>query len=299
MVRPTHFGYNTATAQSNAFQHKTNLSPAIIHEKVLGEFDRFVHTLEDKGIAVLVMDSSEKPLKPDAVFPNNWISLHHDGTMCLYPMLTKNRQQEREPHIIKTLENRFAVNTVNDFSRQEEKGRIVEGTGSIIFDHPNKIAYACLSERTELSLFKEICEKLNYHPICFTATDRNKHPIYHTNVMMALGEAYALICLDSIVDETERAQVVNALKSTHHEIIAINHQQMESFAGNALELINPKGERFLALSKTAFEALTADQKATISATTELLPIDVSTIERIGGGSVRCMIAEIFTPKKNE
>ncbi|MGB1448253.1 MAG: citrulline utilization hydrolase CtlX [Flavobacteriaceae bacterium] len=299
MVRPTHFTYNVETAVSNAFQQKTDLSDSEIQEKVTQEFDAFVRSLEENGITVEVMESSKHPIKPDAVFPNNWISLHQDGTLCLYPMLTKNRQKEREEHIITALKHRFDVKKVIDFTPEEAKGRIVEGTGSIIFDHPNKIAYACLSERTENSLFKEICEKLDYRPLAFTALDANKHPIYHTNVMMAIGEAYAIVCLESIVNLREREMLINSFASTGHRLISISLAQMNAFAGNALELINPAGKRFLALSKTAFNALTKAQKEIITETAQLLPLDVTTIERIGGGSVRCMLAEIFTPRINE
>lgn len=299
MVRPSHFRYNTATAVSNAFQHPSILSQKEINQKVIEEFDQFVVTLRAKGIEVLVMESTQQPAKPDAVFPNNWISLHQDGNLCLYPMLTKNRQLEREAHIINHLKEKFDVRQIKDFSLNEKKGRIVEGTGSIIFDHPNKIAYACRSKRTDVSLFKDICDELGYLPIHFNAIDDNNQSIYHTNVMMALGEAYSLICLESIKDNAERERVVRSLKETDHIIIAISQKQMKAFAGNALEIINQEGKRFLALSKTAYTALEADQKEIITATAELLPLAVPTIEYIGGGSVRCMIAEVFTPRKNE
>lgn len=299
MVRPSHFGYNTATAASNVFQHTSNLSQKEISQKVMAEFDEFVASLRVKGINVLVMESTKEQTKPDAVFPNNWISLHQDGSLCLYPMLTQNRRLERENHIINHLKELFDVTQIKDFSPHEKTGRIVEGTGSIIFDHPNKIAYACRSERTEVSLFNEICEELGYLPIHFNAVDEHNQSIYHTNVMMAIGEAYALICLECIQDKAEKERVVRSLQETGHTIIAISSQQMKAFAGNALELTNQKGELFLVLSKTAYATLDATQKEIITATAELLPLAVPTIEHIGGGSVRCMIAEIFTPKKNE
>lgn len=299
MVRPTQFRYNAATATSNAFQQTTTLGQKEIGENAKKEFNEMVTTLKEKGIEVLVMDNTTQQVKPDAVFPNNWISLHQDGTLCLYPMLTKNRQLERETHIIEQLKEEFEVKLIKDFSHQETIGQIVEGTGSIIFDHPNKIAYACRSERTSASLFKEICQELGYSPFLFNAVDERNQSIYHTNVMLALGEAYALICLESIPDIKEKEEVVRSLQETGHEIIEISYQQMHAFAANALELINKKGQRFLALSSTAHTALNAAQKKVINTTAEIIPLAVPTIEQIGGGSVRCMIAEIFTPRKHE
>ena len=297
MVEPTHFGFNSQTALSNAFQQEIALSPSQIKEQALAEFNQFVAKLRAVGIAVYPFKNSSSEPLPDAVFPNNWISLHRDGTLVLYPMLTPNRSAERDPKILDFLQENFAVKELVDFTSAKDDGKIVEGTGSIVFDHIHRIAYACLSQRTHLGLFKEICHKLDYQPIAFTARDKNEKEIYHTNVMMAIGEAYALICLDSIVDRTEREQVKNSLEKTGHEIISITHDQMSAFAGNALELINQNGERFLALSQTAYDALTPTQIETIEQTAQLLPIAIPTIERIGGGSVRCMLAEIFTPKR--
>ena len=189
MVRPTQFRYNTATATSNAFQQTTTLGQKEISENAKKEFDKMVTSLKEKGIEVFVMDNTTQQVKPDAVFPNNWISLHQDGTLCLYPMLTKNRQLERETHMIEWLKEEFEVKLIKDFSHQETKGHIVEETGSIIFDHPNKITYACRSERTSASLFKEICKELGYSPLLFNAVDERNQSIYHTNVMLALWEA--------------------------------------------------------------------------------------------------------------
>jgi len=297
MVEPTHFGFNTQTALSNAFQQETTLTPSQIKDQALAEFNQFAVKLRRIGIAVYPFKNSSSKHLPDAVFPNNWISLHHDGTLVLYPMLTPNRSAERDPKILDFLQESFEVKQLVDFTSAKEKGKVVEGTGSIVFDHIHQIAYACLSQRTHLDLFKEICHKLDYQPIAFTARDKNEKEIYHTNVMMAIGEAYALICLDSIVDRTEREQVKNSLEKTGHEIISITHDQMSAFAGNALELINQNGERFLVLSQTAYNALTPKQIETIEQTAQPLPVAIPTIERVGGGSVRCMLAEIFTPKR--
>ena len=297
MVEPTHFGFNAQTALSNAFQQEITLSKNQIKEQALAEFNQFVAKLRAVGIAVYPVKNSSSNALPDAVFPNNWISLHRDGSLVLYPMLAPNRSAERDPKIIDFLQENFAVKQLIDFTPAKDDGKIVEGTGSIVFDHLHQIAYACLSQRTHLDLFKEVCYKLDYQPIAFTARDKNEKEIYHTNVMMAIGEAYALICLDSIIDRAEREQVKNSLEKTGHEIISITYDQMSAFAGNALELVNQNGERFLALSQTAYNALTPTQIETIELTAQPLPIAIPTIERIGGGSVRCMLAEIFTPKR--
>ena len=297
MVEPTYFGFNAQTARSNAFQQEITLSKNQIKEQALAEFNQFVAKLSAVGIAVYPFKNSSSNALPDAVFPNNWISLHRDGSLVLYPMLTPNRSAERDPKIIDFLQENFAVKQLIDFTPAKADGKIVEGTGSIVFDHLHQIAYACLSQRTHLDLFKEICHKLDYQPIAFTARDKNDKDIYHTNVMMAIGEAYALICLDSITDRAERERVKNSLEKTGHEIISITHDQMSAFAGNALELINHKGERFLALSQTAYNALTPTQIESIEQTAQPLPIAIPTIEHVGGGSVRCMLAEIFTPKR--
>ena len=279
------------------FSKKLLFLQARLKNKPLQSSTNLSQKLRAVGIAVYPFKNSSSEPLPDAVFPNNWISLHRDGTLVLYPMLTPNRSAERDPKILDFLQENFAVKQLIDFTSAKDDGKIVEGTGSIVFDHIHQIAYACLSQRTHLGLFKEICHKLDYQPIAFTARDKNEKEIYHTNVMMAIGEAYALICLDSIVDRTEREQVKNSLEKTGHEIISITHDQMSAFAGNALELINQNGERFLALSQTAYDALTPTQIETIEQTAQLLPIAIPTIERIGGGGVRCMLAEIFTPKR--
>lgn len=299
MVEPTHFGYNSQTAHSNAFQKTTPLAPEQIQEQAVAEFRNFVAQLKEVGIEVYVLKSSAKTALPDAVFPNNWISLHANGTLVLYPMLTENRRAERDPEIIAYLESKLAIQQIKDFTAAEDVNAIVEGTGSIVFDHIHKIAYACLSERTEQALFEEICRFLSYRAIAFTALDVAGKAIYHTNVMMSVAEDYALVCLESIPSQKERDLLKQTLTATKKEIISISLEQVNAFAGNALELRNLEGKRYLVVSRTAFNALTTRQKKIIERSAQLLPIDISTIETIGGGSVRCMLAEIFCPIKNE
>ena len=299
MVEPTHFGYNSQTAHSNAFQKSTSLAPEQIQEQALAEFRNFVAQLEEVGIEVYALKSSAKTPHPDAVFPNNWISLHANGTLVLYPMLTENRRAERDPEIIAYLESKLAIQQIKDFTASEDENVIVEGTGSIVFDHIHKIAYACLSERTNQVLFEEICRFLNYRAIAFTALDVAGKAIYHTNVMMSVAEDYALVCLESIPSQKEHDLLKQTLTATKKEIISISLEQVNAFAGNALELRNLEGKRYLVVSRTAFNALTTHQKKIIERSAQLLPIDISTIETIGGGSVRCMLAEIFCPIKNE
>ena len=298
MVQPTQFSYNPSTALTNAFQNKTALTNEEVQINALQEFDDFVRKLENEGVNIHVMKSSPGTLKNDAVFPNNWISVHQDGTLCLYPMLTENRRLEREQHIIDFIKRNFKIKRIHDFSKEEQKNRIVEGTGSIVFDHVNAIAYGCRSKRTDPSLFNEISETLGYRPHLFGAWDKNQQEIYHTNVMMSVCQKFVLVCLDSISIKEERDALIESFARTNHQLIDISFDQMNAFGGNALELVNHKQEPILAISSTAYGILTPDQKASISSFTKIVPIDIPTIEHIGGGSVRCMIAELFAEKND-
>lgn len=298
LVRPSNFVFNTETAASNAFQVKINDSRDSVQQKVLAEFEAFATTLKSKGVNVFVFDDTPQPQKPDAIFPNNWVTFHADGTVILYPMCATNRQYERRPDIIDKLKEKFDITEVIDLSHYEKEKKYLEGTGSIIFDHDNKIAYACLSPRTDKNLFIELCNLMHYQPVSFLAHDKAGKEIYHTNVMMCIGEKFAAVCLDSISDEKERNLVTESFKRTGHEIINISFDQMSNFAGNMLEIKTNKEKNILALSKSAFDALKADQKKEIEKYCELTPLSIKTIETIGGGSARCMIAEIFLkPKK--
>lgn len=297
LVKPARFGFNEQTAPSNAFQKNIHTSFSNIAEAIK-EFDRMQLQLSESGINTLVIEDSKDPIKPDAVFPNNWISLHKNGTIILYPMEAVNRRWERRPEIIDILKNSFEVNQVIDFSNPEEKGKYLEGTGSIVFDHQNNLAYAAISTRTDKQLFDELCALIKYKGISFHSFDANRKPIYHTNVMMCIGNKFSAICLETISDSAEKALVRKSLEDTNHEVIEITMDQMKKFAGNMLQLQNKEGKYILALSNSAYEALSNDQKNKINHYTEMLPLKIPTIETIGGGSVRCMIAENFLPEKS-
>lgn len=297
MVRPASFGFNEQTASSNPFQNESVVEAKQVQQLALTEFDAMVQTLRDNAIEVVVLEDATDPRKPDAIFPNNWLSLHEDGKLVLYPMLAPNRRLERRPEFVQILRDKFKVKDILDFSDRERKGQIVEGTGSLIFDHVNKIAYASRSERTHEPLVIEICKALNYVPIIFDAVDEAGKPIYHTNVLMCVGEKFAILCLDAIRKEEDQDLVLGSLASTGHKVIAISYTQLKAFAGNMLEVKSTKGEPFVLLSQTAFNSLLPGQIDAITQFTDLLPISIPTIESHGGGSVRCMVGGIHTPKK--
>lgn len=292
LVRPAAFSYNTETAASNAFQTIVDTDPKELQKKALEEFDAFVLQLRTVGVEVEVFEDSATPIKPDAVFPNNWISIHADGTIVLYPMCTPNRRLERKQEVLDWLEERKAFVTIIDYTRYEQEGRFLEGTGSIIFDHLNKIAYACLSPRTDQGLWEHLMEHLGYQAIAFNALDANNIAIYHTNVMMAIGEGFVVICLEAIKDVQEREKVLASFRSTGLEVVDISLEQVQQFAGNMLAL-STKEKQLLVLSQSAFDSLTKVQKQQLEKYAQLFPLSIPTIEQIGGGSARCMIAEVF------
>ena len=297
VVKPANFGYNVETAKSNAFQNPLIEDPNVIARDAILEFESFTKKLTDKGINVLVVEDTPIPIKPDAIFPNNWGSFHADRRVVLYPMLAKNRRPEKRKAILDTIQENFELREIIDLSYYEEKGVFLEGTGSIIFDHEYKIAYACLTPRTNKDLFNDTCKMLEYKPVHFTTFDKNGKEIYHTNVMMNIGNGYAVVCLESIANNSEKEMVVNSLKKSQKEIIDISYNQMASFCGNMIELDLPDKKNILAMSQTAYYSLTTAQKITLESYCELFPLQVDTIERIGGGSVRCMISEIFLPRR--
>lgn len=297
MVRPSAFGYNKETAISNTFQVHLQEKEKTIQQKVWAEFDAFVSSLTTKGIQVHVFNDTAIPPKPDAIFPNNWISLHANGTMILYPMLAPNRRHERKDDIIAFLKENYEVNKQLDLTLHEKDNRFLEGTGSIVFDHKHRIAYAALSPRTDKELFLSVCDYLKYKPICFHAFDKNGIAIYHTNVMMCIGTQFSVVCLNSIVNEIKRAELVSQLSETGHTIINISFEQMNHFAGNMLALQTLKNKEVLVLSQRAFDSLTTIQKKEIETHIDLLPVSIPTIETIGGGSARCMMTEVFLPRK--
>ena len=299
IVKPSRFGFNSETATTNAFQHKEKSLVNTAHRKALEEFNRFANTLREKEVNVTVFGDTEIPEKPDAVFPNNWITLHENGTAVLYPMQAANRRAERRPEILEALKEIFDLKQCIDLSDHENNNRFLEGTGSVVFDHIHRIAYACLSPRTDLSLFRLLCRKLEYKAVPFHAYGSNGQAVYHTNVMMAIGKKFATVCLDSIADDSERTGVCRQLQKSQRIILDISKSQMCSFAGNMLELENKQGDPLLVLSQTAYDCLNPNQTTLLASCCELVPIAVPTIEAIGGGSVRCMIAEIFLPEKRQ
>ncbi|MGL4362727.1 MAG: citrulline utilization hydrolase CtlX [Cellulosilyticaceae bacterium] len=297
MVRPASFGFNAQTAESNAFQQKPTQAAEEIQAKAVTEFDDFVAQLRALRIDVTVAQDSAEPTKPDAIFPNNWVSFHPDGQVFLFPMCTPNRRWERDPKIIQQIAESFDIKQINDLSATENQNMILEGTGSMVFDHINKIGYACLSPRTHKTLFENFCQKIGYQPISFTALDKSGGEIYHTNVVMCIGEGFVVICLESIPDKLEQKKIRNSFNKNEIEIIAISLDQMNNFAGNMLEVSNKNGKKYLIMSKTAYTSLNYTQQGIIRKYSEIVSVDIPTIESIGGGSARCMMAEIFCPKK--
>jgi hypothetical protein len=294
MIRPVNFGFNEQTAGSNAFQNR-NAEQQQVQDKALKEFDRLVNVLRENGVEVIVVDDTPEPHTPDSIFPNNWVSFHNDGTVFLYPMMAENRRLERREDIIMDLEDEFKIKHVIDLSRFEHEHKFLEGTGSMVLDRENKIAYACLSPRTDKEVMELFCKESGYKPVLFHAVDEQGMDIYHTNVLMCMGSKFAVICLHSIQDENEKNSVTSILKLTHKDIIAISFAQMNQFAGNMLELKSKAGESLLVMSKNAYQSLTSSQKTTLEKYCRILYADINTIENNGGGSARCMIAEVHLP----
>lgn len=291
MIRPKGFVFNEETAASNAFQKLSGEND--LTARAVEEFDNAVAILKAEGVNVLVFDDDPQSQSPDAVFPNNWVTFHSDGTVILYPMHASNRRGERRPDIIEALQQDFTINSTLDLSQYENENRYLEGTGSIVFDHAHAAAYACISPRTDKGLFRKVCDHLSYHPINFHARDPAGKEIYHTNVMMCVASQLALLCRESINDAGERDAVTNSLAATGREIIDISFEQMNGFAGNMLELSTREGNLILASSQSAFDILRPAQKETIEQYCKLVPLPIPIIESVGGGSARCMIAEIF------
>jgi len=294
MIRPVNFGFNEETAESNAFQNKDKNQQAV-QDKALAEFNGFVHILRENGVDVTVIDDTPEPYTPDSIFPNNWVSFHSDGNIFLYPMQAENRRLERREDIISLLEDRFKVQHIVDLSRFEEHKKFLEGTGSMVLDRDNKIAYACLSPRTDKEVLDVFCEQSGYRAVCFDAVDENGRAIYHTNVLMCVGSKFAVICLDSIANPHERIVVSEALTSTQKEIIDISFEQMNHFAGNMLEVKSKNGETLIVMSESAYSALENEQISTLKNYGKLVYADIRTIENNGGGSARCMMAEVHLP----
>ncbi|HMH30002.1 MAG TPA: arginine deiminase-related protein [Steroidobacteraceae bacterium] len=300
MVRPARFGCNPQTAESNAFQAKPELlAGQDLQGVALREFHGLAEALDRAGVEVLIAPDSEQPAKPDAIFPNNWVSFHHDGTVALYPMLAPNRRWERRDEILQQVvrDGGFRVSRTVDLTHRESEDKYLEGTGSVVLDRVHRVAYACSSPRTDLDVLGEFAQQLDYELMTFDAVDAGGAAIYHTNVLMAIGTGFAVVCSESIVNDAHRAAVLSKLGTTGHAIVEITAAQMAQFAGNILELAAPKG-RIIALSTTALGCLGAAQRRALESRATLIPAQIPTIERIGGGGVRCMLAEIHLPKRD-
>ena len=298
MVRPSTFGFNSETANTNAFQRELqNHTVSEIHDKALAEFDNFVKLLRENGINVIVIDDTEAPAKPDAIFPNNWITFHRNGTVTLYPLHAPNRRLERRQDVIETLKQNFEVKKVVDFSQHENNNKYLEGTGSMVLDHENRFVYACLSPRTDADLLEDFCQHFGYQPIVFHAYDHKGSLVYHTNVILCIGHRFAVLCAAAIHDEQDRKFVINTLTRTGHEVIEITEEQLRQYAGNMLEVKDKEGQHYMVMSEQALKSLEPTQVQALEKYARLLAPPISTIEYIGGGSARCMMAEIFLPEK--
>jgi hypothetical protein len=298
MVRPAAFGPNEETSTTNFFQsHTKELNSQSLQQSALKEFDNMVEILRRHDINVLVIDDTSTPVKPSAIFPNNWFSTSPEGIVSIFPMYAANRRPEKREDILNLLSERFIVKDVQDWSEFEAAGKFLEGTGSMVIDHENKVIYTCYSPRTDISVLEKFANTNKFRAIAFLATDKNGHPVYHTNVVMTLCENFAVLCEEAIEEEWELIAIRQLLDSSGHDVIRIYKDQMHCFAGNMLQLKNEKGEKFLVMSQRAFDSLYEDQKEELSGRNKLLAIPIPTIERIEGGSVRCMMAEIFLEKK--
>jgi len=302
MISPINFRMNEQTAVNNYYQQEIdNVLSSTLNSKAQNEFDAFVDKLRSCGIHVIVVSDSDEFDTPDSIFPNNWISFHKDGTIGMYPMFAENRRLERREDVLEQVElEGFLIEKVVDYTSAEEDDIFLEGTGSMILDRENNKAYCALSPRADEELFIEFCEDFEYTPIVFTANqtvEEKREAIYHTNVMMCIAETFAIVCLSSIDDKKERKNVLKHLKEDGKKVIDISEDQVSNFAGNMLQVQGKDDERFLIMSQSAFESLTASQKAQINNHCKIISSSLATIEACGGGSARCMMAEVFLPKK--
>ena len=293
LIRPVNFQYNPETAVNNSFQLREE--GAAVQQKAEQEFDTFVRILSNEGVEVTVIKDTPDAYTPDSVFPNNWISFHEDGSVFLYPMFAENRRKERKPGILAFIQSHYPVKEIVDLSFYETKGTFLEGTGSMVLDRENRIAYACASPRTHSDLLAEWCKKASYTPHIFHACDARNRDIYHTNVMMCIASGYAVVCLDAVKDAGERRALLKILEETRKEVISITMGQMEQFAGNMLQVHNKAGEKLLVMSTRAYASLSSAQLSLLYRWNRIVHAPLYTIERNGGGSARCMMAEIHLP----
>lgn len=300
MIRPVNFRMNEQTAVNNYYQAEITEETSLLNTKVQEEFDAFVEILKGKGVHVIVLNDTKDPDTPDAVFPNNWVSFHTNATVAIYPMFAENRRAERREDVLEAIEAQgHHIENVMDYTNAEEEGMFLEGTGSLLLDRVNKKAYCALSARAAEELIIEFCEDFDYLPVIFNANqtvDGKRMPIYHTNVMMCLAESFAVICLDAIDDKKEKKNVITHLQETGKEIITITEKQTEHFSGNMLQVLGRDDKRYLVMSTQAFESLNTSQIQNIEKHCEILHSSLDTIETCGGGSARCMMAEVFLPK---
>ena len=291
MIRPFQFYFNQQTAANNFFQSNINIENA--NELAIAEFDTMVEQLRAHQIIVKVIQDTKDPSTPDSIFPNNWVSTHAGGTLCLYPMYAENRRAERKSSVIEFLRSNYKIENLLDLTQFEIEGKFLEGTGSMVLDHQNKIAYGCLSERLDKEAFTFWCDKMQFNPISFKAVDDKAQPIYHTNVMMCIADQFVVICLDSISTEQDRQMLLDSFARTNKEVIEISQDQLNHFAGNMLQVFDYTEKPHLIMSEQGYKSLHAAQLKSLEKYNPLLPISIPTIEALGGGSTRCMMAEIF------
>jgi hypothetical protein len=291
MIRPVNFGFNAETAVNNSFQVPGQDNEA--QQRAQEEFDGFVLTLHNNGVDVIVVPDTPAPHTPDSIFPNNWISFHADGTVCLYPMFAVNRRQERKPHVLEKLKERFIIERTYDLTHFEQENHFLEGTGSMVLDRDLKIAYACLSPRTDKGVLEEWCRAMDYQPIVFDAVDGKGQAIYHTNVVMCVADRYVVVCMDALPQAAEQELLRNTIDQSGKELIDITLEQLNRFAGNMLQIASIQGETLLVMSSQAYHSLTPEQVNRLRSYNRIIHAPLTTIETNGGGSARCMMAEVF------
>lgn len=293
MIRPVNFGFNPETAENNAFQVKSE--SADVQADAAREFDEFVSLLRANDVDVMVVEDTPEPHTPDSLFPNNWISFHSDGTLLLYPMYAESRRAERKAHVLEKIQDKFRIAHEIDLSSYERNGQFLEGTGSMVLDRDHRVAYACLSPRTDQKVLNDFCRKMNYQPVTFNSLDSKGQAIYHTNVMMCVADKYVVICMESIPDKIEKERVTNSIREMGKKIIEISYDQLNHFAGNMLQIENSNGEKLLVMSAQAYHSLTESQLTELTGYNSIIYSPLNTIELNGGGSARCMMAEIHLP----
>jgi hypothetical protein len=294
MIRPVNFSFNAETAVNNAFQVPGD---EMAQDRALHEFETFVEKLREHDVKVTVVEDSPDPSTPDSIFPNNWISFHNNNVICLYPMYARSRRLERKPAVLEIIRNKFNTGKTIDFTHYENKELFLEGTGSMVLDRDNMIAYACLSPRTNAEVVEDFCRKMGYRSVTFTSVDEKGRAVYHTNVMMCVADRYVVVCLDSIPNPDEKEKVKTSIRNSGKDIIPISLDQMNHFAGNMLQVNNTSGEKFLVMSSQAFHSLTPQQVQQLEKYNPVIHSPLDTIEKNGGGSARCMMAEVFLSPK--